>query len=678
MQRDELQADAPESNDENDKSEEPAESSPVKEESTVIEKEEEEDALDGAAAPEIPPAAAAERSATSVGGAMSLQRSMSPTDPSLGWYEVIGKTGAQIRAESDLSSAENSTLKKGQRVYVIRRRANRLQIAQPQGWISLKTGSGIEVARRLPDDQQGPPPEGFDNVLIDNTFDPTSPSRETIIPQAPSHQSVHYKGGSLHVRCSELEVVITETYKAPKEDHDRYVIAVKLHSEKDSNYLYTHSRRFDEMETVFSDLKKLKQGCGLGTIPERPGLVRGMVDFVSRTKKEVRTEERRKQFEALFNATLQNSYLAHNPDFLKLMGLPPTFDGVITENKLLSGGDTHISETFQRTIRARSNASTGSYTTAVSEIPLAEPTTPALKTSDLQGWKELKILGRGSFGSVYQAILKSAKQVAVKVIQIGDAPSDEERHQFEAEFALMQRLSHPNIVQYLGHTWGTDNTVLNIFLELLTGGSVASVCKKVHPERLHPSTIRKYVKQTLLGLEYLHKGDSVRPPVVHRDIKGDNLLLGQDGELKLADFGCSKIVGEGLVGAAAPSAIFDRGVKGAGTMVGTPYWMAPEVIQMKDGSYGTKVDIWSLGCTIVEMHGLLPWDVGGEPWQVMYHITNTDKSPVIPKDISPQLESFLQLCFMRDANKRPSASALLTRSYITCDEDELVTKAKKK
>ncbi|KAK6130340.1 hypothetical protein DH2020_035932 [Rehmannia glutinosa] len=170
--------------------------------------------------------------------------------------------------------------------------------------------------------------------------------------------------------------------------------------------------------------------------------------------------------------------------------------------------------------------------------------------------------------------------------------------ELEKEVNLLKNLSHPNIVRYLGTAREEDS--LNILLEFVPGGSISSLLGKFgsFPE----SVIRMYTKQLLLGLEYLHKNK-----IMHRDIKGANILVDNKGCIKLADFGASKKV-EALAT-----------ITGAKSMKGTPYWMAPEVIVQSGHSY--SADIWSVGCTVIEMA------TGKAPWSQQYQEVEPDMRP---------------------------------------------------
>ncbi|GFZ02955.1 NPK1-related protein kinase 2 [Actinidia rufa] len=189
--------------------------------------------------------------------------------------------------------------------------------------------------------------------------------------------------------------------------------------------------------------------------------------------------------------------------------------------------------------------------------PMAKDESPHLR------WRKGELIGCGAFGRVYMGMnLESGELLAVKQVLIAGNSASKEKAQthvseLEEEVKLLKNLSHPNIVRYLG-TVREDGT-LNILLEFVPGGSISSLLGKFgsFPE----SVIRMYTKQLLLGLDYLHKNG-----IMHRDIKGANILVDNKGCIKLADFGASKQVVELAT------------ISGTKSMKGTPYWMAPEVI----------------------------------------------------------------------------------------------------
>ncbi|KAL7209975.1 hypothetical protein ACSBR1_031529 [Camellia fascicularis] len=210
-------------------------------------------------------------------------------------------------------------------------------------------------------------------------------------------------------------------------------------------------------------------------------------------------------------------------------------------------------------------------------------------------WRKGELIGCGAFGRVYMGLnIDSGALLAIKQVSIAANSTSLEKTQahireLEEEVNLLKNLSHPNIIRYLGITREEDS--LNILLEIVLGGSISSLLGKFgsFPE----SVIRMYTKQLLLGLEYLHRNG-----IMHRDIKGANILVDNKGCIKLTDFGASKKVVELAT------------MTGAKSMKGTPYWMAPEVILQTGHSF--SADIWSVGCTVIEMA------TGKPPWSQQY------------------------------------------------------------
>jgi len=211
---------------------------------------------------------------------------------------------------------------------------------------------------------------------------------------------------------------------------------------------------------------------------------------------------------------------------------------------------------------------------------------------------------------------------------------------------FLSQLHHQNIVGYMGIEH--DGTYTNVFLEYVPGGSIHGLLAKFgsFDEKL----IRVYMRQILAGLKYLHANG-----LVHRDIKGANILLDTTGRLKLADFGLASKILAGKQGGS------HKGTKG---LAGTSYWMAPEVVRQQ--SFGKPADIWSVGCVMIEMAtGKPPWNQFSQEIAAMFHIASTTEPPVAPAWLSPEAHEFLTLCFNRDAVQRPSVEELLQHAFIT-------------
>ncbi|KAI9029385.1 kinase-like domain-containing protein [Hyaloraphidium curvatum] len=245
-------------------------------------------------------------------------------------------------------------------------------------------------------------------------------------------------------------------------------------------------------------------------------------------------------------------------------------------------------------------------------------------------------IGRGAYGAVYRGInLENGEFVAIKRMS-RNAIEDETQVQMK-EIDMLKKLRHPNVVEYYGFIRTHDS--FYIVMEFCENGSLQSVCKKFgggFPEPL----VSRYIKQVLNGLHYLHEQG-----VVHRDIKGGNLLTTKDGVVKLADFGLAINLAEAEEASAG----------------GSPYWMAPEVID--DNGLTTASDIWSVGCSIIELlTGKPPYgDLG--PYTAMLHILKDDHPP-IPTGITPALRDFLMETFQKDPNLRASARKLLAHRWL--------------
>jgi serine/threonine protein kinase len=252
-------------------------------------------------------------------------------------------------------------------------------------------------------------------------------------------------------------------------------------------------------------------------------------------------------------------------------------------------------------------------------------------------------LGKGAFGTVYKGLnIETGETVAIKRVELVGIPQTE-LNNLEGELALLQKLNHPNIVQYVGAVRSEQH--LNIMLEFIENGSLLTILKKFGK---FPETLAAvYTAQILEGLAYLHEQG-----VIHRDIKAANTLTTKDGEVKLADFGVATL----SKAQRASGNMMDAGA------LGSPYWMAPEIITM-EGSKPAS-DIWSLGCTIIELMTGDPPYYSMPPMSAMYHIAETEKPPPFPENISPELSAFLTACFERNPDKRPSAEDLLKHDWI--------------
>eukprot|EP01084_Bolivina_argentea_P051631 94995_1 len=271
-------------------------------------------------------------------------------------------------------------------------------------------------------------------------------------------------------------------------------------------------------------------------------------------------------------------------------------------------------------------------------------------------WKKGDMLGRGAYGTVYMGLNQtSGKLMAVKQVQVvpnngivknsnGVQKADQYVQSLESEIAVLSNLSHKNIVKYIGTQ--RDEYNLYIFLEYISGGSISQLLQTFGS--FDENVTRIYTRHILEGLQYLHSHR-----IVHRDIKGGNILIDNNGIPKLADFGAAKKLADVSDNTSYPKSIH-----------GTPYWMAPEVI--KQTGHGRYADIWSLGCTVIEMlTGKPPWHQFKTQASALFHIASTSKPPQLPSNLSPAAKSFILCCLQRCPKQRPNSYKLLKHPFVS-------------
>ncbi|KAB1265801.1 Mitogen-activated protein kinase kinase kinase 3 [Camelus dromedarius] len=276
--------------------------------------------------------------------------------------------------------------------------------------------------------------------------------------------------------------------------------------------------------------------------------------------------------------------------------------------------------------------------TKCEEWALATPSAPI-------NWRRGKLLGQGAFGRVYLCYdVDTGRELASKQVQFDpDSPeTSKEVSALECEIQLLKNLQHERIVQYYGCLRDRAEKTLTIFMEYMPGGSVKDQLKAYGA--LTESVTRKYTRQILEGMSYLHSN-----MIVHRDIKGANILRDSAGNVKLGDFGASKRL----------QTICMSGT-GMRSVTGTPYWMSPEVISGE--GYGRKADVWSLGCTVVEMLTEKPPWAEYEAMAAIFKIATQPTNPQLPSHISEHGRDFLRRIFV-EARQRPSAEELLTHHF---------------
>ncbi|KAG2431793.1 hypothetical protein HXX76_009288 [Chlamydomonas incerta] len=265
-------------------------------------------------------------------------------------------------------------------------------------------------------------------------------------------------------------------------------------------------------------------------------------------------------------------------------------------------------------------------------------------------WTRGELLGEGAYGKVYAGLNQGTGELmAVKVLQLLSKHGNKEAvfaqlESLEHEMSLYKKLKHKHVVGYIDARFDTKTSAFYIFLEYVPGGSIASMLNRFG--RFSEDLVRNYTRQLLMGLEYLHGCK-----IVHRDLKGGNALVSRDGIVKLADFGASKAYRDHTITDCMKS------------VRGSVFWMAPEVI--RGTGYGRRADIWSLGCTVIEMlTGAHPWPHLDNQWTAMFTIAKTEEGPPRPKGIGEEAKRFLDKCLQFDPAKRPTAAELLQDPFV--------------
>ncbi|KAL5121721.1 Protein kinase [Pleosporales sp. CAS-2024a] len=277
------------------------------------------------------------------------------------------------------------------------------------------------------------------------------------------------------------------------------------------------------------------------------------------------------------------------------------------------------------------------------------------KEKPLESYNKQKKIGQGASGSVYVARIREGAtspmarrllqengpraQVAIKQMDLRNQPRKE---LIVNEIIVMKDSKHPNIVNFLDAFLQEEQSELWVVMEFMEGGALTDVIDN-NPS-ISEDQIATICFETCKGLEHLHNQN-----IIHRDIKSDNVLLDGRGNVKITDFGfCAKLT--------------EQRSKRA-TMVGTPYWMAPEVVKQKE--YGNKVDIWSLGIMAIEMIESEPPYLNEEPLKALYLIA-TNGTPRLkkPDKLSKELKAFLSVCLCVDVKSRASASELMTHDFL--------------
>jgi len=246
-------------------------------------------------------------------------------------------------------------------------------------------------------------------------------------------------------------------------------------------------------------------------------------------------------------------------------------------------------------------------------------------------------VGVGSFGTVYRATAMCGGQVAIKVI---DVESEAELQEVRAEIATLATVECAQLVRYLG-SYVVQNQ-LWIVTEYLEGGSLCDIMTTLGCA-FDEATIAGVAVSLVQALVYLHAQRKL-----HRDVKAKNILVSLQGEVKLADFGVA-------------TQLTDTTTKRQ-SLVGTPYWMAPEVITQ--ARYADKADVWSTGITLIELATRSPPHASLHPMKVLF-VVPKDDAPRLTGPFSPAFKAFVQRCLHKDSSMRPSAKELESDPFLT-------------
>uniref|UniRef100_A0A6Q2YBQ4 non-specific serine/threonine protein kinase n=1 Tax=Esox lucius TaxID=8010 RepID=A0A6Q2YBQ4_ESOLU len=265
-------------------------------------------------------------------------------------------------------------------------------------------------------------------------------------------------------------------------------------------------------------------------------------------------------------------------------------------------------------------------------------------------FSDLREIGHGSFGAVYFVCTPARKHatevVAIKKMSYSGKQSNEKWQDIIKEVKFLQRIQHPNSIEYKG-CYLREHTAW-LVMEYCLGS--ASDVLEVHKKPLQEMEIAAITHGALQGLAYLHSHN-----MIHRDIKAGNILLTEPGQVKLADFGSASI--------ASP----------ANSFVGTPYWMAPEVIlAMDEGQYDGKVDVWSLGITCVELAERKPPLFNMNAMSALYHIAQNESPTLQSSEWTEYFRNFVDSCLQKIPQDRPHSDDLLNHVFVQRERPDTV------
>eukprot|EP01064_Diplonema_japonicum_P020976 TRINITY_DN3052_c1_g1_i1.p1 TRINITY_DN3052_c1_g1~~TRINITY_DN3052_c1_g1_i1.p1 ORF type:complete len:616 (+),score=58.89 TRINITY_DN3052_c1_g1_i1:119-1966(+) len=271
------------------------------------------------------------------------------------------------------------------------------------------------------------------------------------------------------------------------------------------------------------------------------------------------------------------------------------------------------------------------------------------RAATMVNWTKGKMLGAGTFGKVFVGVKEDGTLVAVKVLDLTSITDEARTRSLVREVELLAALTHEHIVDYYGCKVDRSANELQIFMEYVSNGSLGQLVRSV-TEPLSITAVLEYTVQILEGVGYLHSNK-----VVHRDLKGDNILLAHDGTIKISDFGTSKMMG-------APGQ--DNSFC---SVQGTPLWSAPEVF---NGLFSPESDVWSIGCVLCELlTGRPPWPQFDNVWMAIKVIARCeDYPPEMPRCPQP-CDDFLRCCLAVRPEDRKTVEELKQHFWIVGVEE---------
>jgi len=321
--------------------------------------------------------------------------------------------------------------------------------------------------------------------------------------------------------------------------------------------------------------------------------------------------------------------------------------------KVLEFQSKYIDQDNAKGTSATSTTSTGGSNPALPQekvLTLADVTS---KGDPKTLYKDIEKIGEGAAGEVFSAVLRQDNVSVVAIKQMNLAAQQKNLKLLLTEIDIMRSSKHKNVVHFFD-SFVVDDKYLWVVMEFMSGGCLTDILEQFETLQLNEPQIGYVCRETLEGLKYIHSWHCI-----HRDIKSDNILLGAKGEIKLADFGYA-------------AQLTAQKTK-RNTIVGTPYWMAPELIRGQDYDY--KVDIWSTGIMAMEMAEGEPAYMDFPPLRALFLITTKGIPPLKEEDKwTPSFRSFVNKSLEKEPEKRPDSTALLAHPFLaaSCSGLDLV------